>query len=52
MEIVLLQFGLMGLNLFSAKTQKENGKNPAFSYFVSGMCFGFGLTKLIELFLK
>jgi len=52
MEIVLLQFGLMGLNLFSAKTQKENGKNPAFSYFVSGMCFSFGLTKLFELFLK
>ena len=33
MEIVLLQFGLMGLNLYSAKTQKENGRNPAFSYF-------------------
>jgi len=52
MTIVLVQFGLMGLNLFSAKTQKENGKNPAFSYFVSGMCFSFGLIKLIELFLK
>ena len=52
MEIVLLQFGLMGLNLYSAKTQKENGRNPAFSYFVSGMCFSFGLTKLIELLLK
>jgi hypothetical protein len=52
MTIVLVQFGLMGLNLFSAKTQKENGRNPAFSYFVSGMCFSFGLTKLIELFLK
>ena len=52
MEIVLLQFGLMGLNLFSAKTQKENGRNPAFSYFVAGMCFGFGLSQLIELLLK
>ena len=52
MEIVLLQFGLMVLNLYSAKTQKENGRNPAFSYFVSGMCFSFGLTKLIELLLK
>jgi formate/nitrite transporter FocA (FNT family) len=42
----------VGINLYLAKTQKENGKNPAFSYFVSGMCFSFGLTKLIELFLK
>jgi hypothetical protein len=52
MTIVLVQFGLMVLNLFSAKNQKENGRNPAFSYFVSAMCFSFGLTKLIELFLK
>jgi len=52
MEIVLVEFVLMGLNLYAAKTQKDNGRNPAFSYFVSGMCFGFGLTKLIELFLK
>jgi hypothetical protein len=52
MEIVLVEFVLMGLNLYGAKTQKDNGRNPAFSYFVAGMCFGFGLTKLIELFLK
>jgi hypothetical protein len=50
MTIVLVQFGLMGLNLFSAKTQKENGRNPAFSYFVSGMCFSFGITQVIKLF--
>lgn len=52
MGIVLLQFGLMGLNLYGAKTQKDNGRNPAFSYFVAGMCFGFGLSQLIELLLK
>jgi len=52
MEIVLLQFGLMGLNLYGAKTQKDNGRNPAFSYFVAGMCFGLGITRLLELLLK
>jgi len=49
MTIVLLQFGLMGLNLYGAKTQKDNGRNPAFSYFVAGMCFGFGVSQLIKL---
>ena len=52
MGTILLQFGLMGLNLFTAKHQKENGRNPAFNYFVAGMCFGFGLSQLIELLLK
>jgi len=52
MEIVLLQFGLMGINLIGAKHQKNIGKNPAFSYFVAGMCFGLGITRLLELLLK
>jgi hypothetical protein len=52
MEFILLQFALTGLNLYGAKTQKDNGRNPAFSYFVAGMCFGFGLSQLIKLFLK
>jgi hypothetical protein len=52
MEIMLLQFVLTGLNLYGAKTQKDNGRNPAFSYFVAGMCFGFGLSGLIKLLLK
>jgi hypothetical protein len=52
MEIILLQFALTGLNLYGAKTQKDNGRNPSFSYFVAGMCFGFGLSALIELLLK
>ena len=52
MEIVLLQFALVIINLYGAKTQKDNGRNPAFSYFVAGMCFGFGLSQLIELLLK
>jgi hypothetical protein len=52
MEIILLQFALTGLNLYRAKTQKDNGRNPAFSYFVAGICFGFGLLRLLELLLK
>ena len=50
--IVIIQFGMMGLNLFSAKTQKENGRNPAFSYFVAGMCFGLGISQLLSIFFK
>jgi hypothetical protein len=49
MIIVLLQFGLMGLNLYGAKTQKENGRNPGFSYFCAGICCMGGLTQLIKL---
>ena len=49
MTILLIQLGLMGLNLYGAKTQKDNGRNPAFSYFVAGMCFGFGISQLIKL---
>jgi hypothetical protein len=52
MEIILLQFALTGLNLYGAKTQKDNGRNPAFNYFVAGICFGFGLLRLLELLLK
>ena len=50
--IVLLQFGLMGLNLYGAKNHKDNGRNPSFSYFVAGMCFGFGLLQLMEIIFK
>ncbi len=49
---MLLQFALSALNLYGAKSQKDNGRNPAFSYFVAGMCFGFGVLKLIELLIK
>lgn len=52
MGTILLQFGLMGLNLYLAKNQKDNGRNPAISYFVAGMCFGFGISQLLELLLK
>ena len=49
---IVLQFVLVGINLYLAKNQKDNGRNPAFSYFVAGMCFGFGLSQLLELLLK
>jgi hypothetical protein len=38
MTILLVQLGLMGLNLYGAKTQQKNGRNPGFSYFVAGIC--------------
>ena len=38
MTILLVQLGLMGLNLYGAKTQQDNGRNPGFSYFVAGIC--------------
>jgi hypothetical protein len=38
MVILLVQLGLMGLNLYGAKTQQDSGRNPAFSYFVAGIC--------------
>lgn len=50
MIIVLLQFGLMGLNLYGAKTQQDNGRNPGFSYFVAGLCCMGGICGLIKLF--
>ena len=50
MVIVLVQFGLMGLNLYGAKTQQENGRNPGFSYFIAGVCCAFGVAQLINLF--
>jgi hypothetical protein len=52
MEIILLQFSLCGLNLFAAKATKDRGRNPAFSYFVAGMTFGFGFLRLLELLIK
>lgn len=49
MEIVVAEFAIMAINLFAAKIQKDNGSNPAINYFVAGMTFGFGLSKLITL---
>ena len=50
MIIVLLQFGFMGLNLYSTKTQQENGRNPGFQYFCAGICCMGGIYGLINLF--
>ena len=52
MEIVILQFGLTVLNLIGAKSMVNQNKNPWFNYFVAGMTFGIGISKLITLFLK
>jgi hypothetical protein len=49
MVILLVQLGLMGLNLYGAKKQQENGRNPGFSYFVAGICCMGGITQLIKL---
>jgi hypothetical protein len=50
MIIVLVQFGLMGLNLYGAKTKQENGENTGFSYFVAGLCCMGGIVGLVKLF--
>ena len=38
MVILLVQLGLMGLNLYAGKIKQKNGQNPAFTYFVAGIC--------------
>lgn len=49
MAILLVQLGLMGLNLYGAKTQQENGRNPGFSYFVAGICCMGAIHAIIKL---
>ena len=50
METVILQFGLMALNLIGAKSMENQDRNPWFQYFVAGICCAFGITGLIKLF--
>lgn len=50
MVIMLVQFGLMGLNLYGAKTQQEKGRNPGFSYFVAGICCMGAIYQIIKIF--
>lgn len=50
METVILQFGLMVLNLIGAKSMENRDRNPWFQYFVAGICCAFGITQLIKLF--
>jgi hypothetical protein len=52
MDIVLIQFGLMVLNLIGAKSLENQDKNPWFSYFVAGMTCGFGIIQLVKLYVK
>ena len=49
MTILLVQLGLMGLNLYGAKTQQDNGRNPGFSYFIAGVCFMGAIHAFIKL---
>ena len=49
MVTLLVQLGLMGINLYAAKTQQENGKNPGFQYFVAGFCCMGAIHALIHL---
>ena len=50
METVILQFGLMVLNLIGAKSMENQDRNPWFQYFVAGICCAFGISALIKLF--
>lgn len=49
MVILLVQLGLMGLNLYAAKVQQDNGKNPGFQYFVAGVCFMGAISAIVKL---
>jgi len=49
MTVLLVQLGLMGLNLYGAKTQQDIGRNPGFSYFVAGLCCMGAIHELIKL---
>jgi hypothetical protein len=50
MVIVLVQFGLMGLNLYGAKMMENQNRNPWFQYFAAGACCMGGIIQLIKLF--
>lgn len=47
--LVLVNFGLMGLNLSVGNGRQKNGENYGFNYFVAGVCFMSGLYGLIKL---
>lgn len=49
MVILLIQLGLMGLNLYAAKVEQENGRNPRFQYFVAGVCFMGAVSAIVKL---
>jgi hypothetical protein len=49
MTSVLIQLLLMGINLFAAKSQQENGRNPGFQYFVAGFCCMGAVNALVRL---
>ena len=51
MVILFIQLGLMGLNLYGGKERQENGQNPAFSYFIAGVCFMGAIHAFIKLVL-
>lgn len=51
MEIVIIGFGLMTVNLYSAAVIKLKGGYLAYQYFVAGFCCSIGMSALIKLLL-
>jgi len=51
MVILLVQLGLMGLNLYAAKSMEKQDRNPGFQYFVAGFCCLGALHELFKLVL-
>ena len=49
MTILLVQLGLMGLNLYGAKSMERQGRNSGFQYFVAGLCCMGAIHELIKL---
>jgi hypothetical protein len=49
MAVLLVQLGLMGLNIYSAKSMERQSRNPGFQYFVAGLCCMGAIHELIKL---
>ena len=49
MVSLLVQLGLMGLNLYGAKSMEKQDRNPGFQYFVAGLCCMGAIHALVNL---
>jgi len=46
--LILLQFVLVGLNLYVADQREKEGGNPSFSYLAAGFCLCAGILMIIN----
>lgn len=50
--LILLQFALVGLNLYLADQSEKEGRDPSFSYFAAGFCLCGGIFMIISTSLR